>query len=164
MQSGHQRCANECGYFLISNKEMILPKQSVGGLTRKWGSGILKSSQLFQDKLPFHISHLAEYSWKEKPRALLNPNAGVISNPLLPNLTFKWSPIPFISALLIWLKSALPLQFFCGCPSSGPHFLSPGPEQLMPTGLQHSIFSVGPQTALSIIFWQWLKMLIISES
>ena len=49
-----------------------------------------------------------------------------------------WNPI--CTASLIY--SALLPQFFCDCNYSGPHFLSRGLEQWMPTCFPFSIFSV----------------------
>ena len=57
--------------------------------------------------------------------------------PLLP---LSHHGIPF--APLLWFKICPLPQFFCDCNCSGPHFLSPGLEQWMPTCFPYSIFSV----------------------
>ena len=70
-----------------------------------------------------------------------------------------WNPI--CTATLIY--SAFLPQFYCECNYSGPHFLSPGLEQWMPTCFPFSIFSVHQhcsQRNLSIM----AEKIIISES
>lgn len=121
---------------------MILPKSRA----KRLENGILAFWSLhncFLYKLTFHIWQKTD---EEKSLgAILSPNSRVIPNASLSNPTCKWSSTPVTLAPSVWLKSALPLQFFCDCSSSGPHFLSPGPEQLIPTCLPYCIFLVHPQ-------------------